>query len=73
MAIQIFVLHYCTIMLSSSCANCSAVSVSNCSMLGAQSLIQPEMMLISKKKKRPALEFVTRIHILNSCNEFVTR
>ena len=35
MAIQIFVLHYCTLMLSSSCTNCSAQSVSNYSMPSA--------------------------------------
>ena len=50
MVIQIFVLHYCTVMLISSCAHCSAQSVSNYSMPGARSSIQPEMMLISKKK-----------------------
>ena len=52
MVIQIFVLHYCTVMLSSSCANCSAQFVSNCSMLGARPSIQPEMMVISKKKEK---------------------
>ena len=66
MFIQIFALHYCTIMLSSSCANCSAQSVSNWSMSGARSSIQPEMMLISKNKKRSAHCFVTRIHVLIS-------
>ena len=50
MVIQIFLLHYCTAMLSSSCANCSAQSVSNYSMTGARPSIQPETMLISKKK-----------------------
>ena len=48
--IQIFVLHYCTVMLSSSCANCSAQSVCNYSMPGARLSVQPEMLLISKKK-----------------------
>ena len=51
MVIQIFVLRYCTVMLSSSCANCSALFVSNYSMHSAWPSIQPEMMLISKKKK----------------------
>ena len=32
MVIQIFVLLYCSVMLSSSCANCSALSVSNYNM-----------------------------------------
>ena len=63
MVIQIFVLHYCAVMLNSSCANCSAQSVSNCSMPSARSSIHPEMMLISKKK-RSAHEFVTRQNIL---------
>ena len=73
MVIQIFVLYYCTVMLSLSRANCSSQSVSYCSMPDARSSIQPEMMLISKIKKRSAHEFVTRIHVLNSCHEFVTR
>ena len=65
MVIQILVLHCCTVTLRSSCANCSAQSVSNCSMSGARSSIQPEMMLISKKKKeKSAHEFVTRQNIL---------
>ena len=55
MVIQIFVLYYCTVMLSSSCANCSAQSVCNHSMPSARSLIQPERILTSKKK-------------LNTCN-----
>ena len=41
---------FCTVMLSLSCANCSAQSVSNYSMPCARSSIQPETMLISKKK-----------------------
>ena len=51
MVIQIFVLHYCIVMLSLFCANHSAHSVSNYSMPSAQSSIQPKMMLISKKKR----------------------
>ena len=51
MLIQIIVLHYCTVMLSSFCANCSAQSASNYSMSGTRSLIQSEMMLISKKSQ----------------------
>ena len=50
MVIQVFVLHYCIVMLSLSCVNCSAQSVSNCSMPTAWPSFQPEMMLISKKK-----------------------
>ena len=50
MVIKIFVMHYCTVMLSSSCANCSAQSVSNYSMPSARPSIQPETMLVSKKK-----------------------
>ena len=49
MVIQIFVLHYCAVILSSSCTNCSTQSVSNYSMSSARPSIQPEMMLISKK------------------------
>ena len=72
MVIQIFVMHYCTAMPGSSCDNYSALLVSNCRMLGARPSIQPEVMLISKKK-RLAQEFVTRIHVPKSCYEFVTR
>ena len=39
---SIFVLHYCTVMLSSSCANCSAQSVSNYTMPSARASIQPK-------------------------------
>ena len=42
MVIQIFVLHFCPVMLSSSCANSSAQSVSNYSMPNAQPSIQPK-------------------------------
>ena len=52
MVILIFVLHYCTEMLSSSRANCSALSVFNYSMPSAWPSIQPEMLLISKKKAK---------------------
>ena len=52
MVIQIFVLHFCTVMLSSSCANCSAQSVSYYTMPSARPLIQPETMLISQEKKK---------------------
>ena len=37
MVTQVFVLHYCTVMLSSSWADCSAQSVSSYSMPGARS------------------------------------
>ena len=57
MIIQIFVLHYCTVMLSSSCANCSAQSVSNYSMPSKRPL--PEMMPISKKRATQAISAVT--------------
>ena len=50
MVIQILVLHYCTVMLSSSCANCSTQLVSNYSMRSARASIQSETMLISKKE-----------------------
>ena len=50
MVIQIFVLHYCTVMLNSSCANCSAQLVSNYSVPSAQPSIQPETMLKKKEK-----------------------
>ena len=49
MVIQIFVLHFCTVMLNSSCANCSAQSVSNYSVPSARPSIHPETMLTSKK------------------------
>ena len=51
MIIQVFVLHCCTVMLSSFCASCSAQSVSNYSMTSARPSIRPEMMLISKKSQ----------------------
>ena len=57
MVIQIFVLHYCTVMLSSSYANCSAQSVSNYTMPSARASIQPETMLISKKEKTNTCNF----------------
>ena len=50
MAIQSFVLHFCAVMLSAPCANCSAQSVSNYSMPAAWSSIHPKMMLIPPKK-----------------------
>ena len=52
-------LHYCTVMLSSSDANCSAQSVSNYSMPSARLSIHPEMMLISKKKSTHVISAVT--------------
>ena len=52
MVIQIFMSHYCTVMLSSSCANCFAQFVSNYSMPSARFSIYPEMMLISKNKNK---------------------
>ena len=58
MVIQIFVLHYSTIMLSSSCAKCSAQYVSNYIMTSARPSMQHEMMmLISKKKKVNTFNF----------------
>ena len=57
MVIRIFVMHYCTVMLSSSCVNCSAQSVSNYSMPSVRPSIQPEMMLISKNKKGQHMRF----------------
>ena len=57
MVIQIFVLHDCAVMLSSSCANCSAQSVCNFSMPSAQPSIQLKMMLISEKKKINTFNF----------------
>ena len=57
MVIQIFVLYYYTFMLSSSCANCSAQSVSNYSMPGAWPSI--EMMLTSKKRSTHVISAVT--------------
>ena len=44
MVIQIFVLHFCPVMLSSSRANSSAQSVSKYSMPNARPSIQPETM-----------------------------
>ena len=44
MVIQIFVLHFCPDMLSSSRANSSSQSVSNYSMPNARPSIQPETM-----------------------------
>ena len=41
---------FCTVMLSSSCANSSAHAVSNYSMPSARPSFQPGTMLISKKK-----------------------
>ena len=66
MVIQIFVLHFCTVMLSSSCANCSAQSVSNYSMPSAWPSIQPETMLIPKKRSAHAISAKTSklAHIL---------
>ena len=58
MVIQIFMLYYCTVMLSSSCANCSAKSVSNYSMPSARPSIQPETLLISKHKKVNTCNFI---------------
>ena len=53
MVSQIFVPHFCTVMLSLSCSNCSTQSGSNYSMPSADPSIQLETMLISKKEKRP--------------------
>ena len=66
MVIQIFVLHYCTVMLNSSCANGSAQSVSNYSMPSARPSIQPETMLKKKKRSTHAVSSVTSklTHIL---------
>ena len=72
MVIQIFVLHFCPVMLSSSCANSSAQSVSNYSMPNAQPSIQHETMLISQadadlqndadlKKKGQQMQFQPRL------------
>ena len=75
MVIQIFVWHFCTVMLSLSCANCSAQSVRNYSMPSARSSIQPEMMLISKKKSTYAISAVTTKLapiLARTCCEFVT-
>ena len=44
MVIQIFLLHFCPVMLSSSCVNSSAQSVSNYSMPNARPSLQPETM-----------------------------
>ena len=62
MVIQIFVLHFCPVMLSSSCANSSAKSVSNDSMPNARPSIQPETMLISRKKGQHT-QFQPRLQI----------
>ena len=75
MNIQIFVWHYCTVMLSLSCANCSAQSVSNYSMPSARRSIQPEMMLISKKTSTHAISAVTSklpTSWPGTCHKFVT-
>ena len=63
MVIQFFVLLFCTVMLSLSCANCSAQSMSNYS---ARPSIQPQTMLISKKRPTHAISAETSklAHIL---------
>ena len=71
MIIQIFVLHFCPVMLSSSCANSSAQSVSNYSMPNARPSIQPETMLISKKKvntRNFSLDFKIGPHLDQGCH-----
>ena len=71
MVIQIFVLHFCPVMLSSSCANSSAQSVSNYSMPNARPSIQPETMLISKKKvntRNFSLDFKIGPHLDQGCH-----
>ena len=71
MVIQIFVLHFCPVMLSSSCANSSAQSVSNYSMPNARPSIQPETMLISKKKMNTrnfSLDFKIGSHLDQGCH-----
>ena len=85
MVIQIFVLHFCPVMLSSSCANSSAQSVSNYSMPKARPSIQPETMLISKKNvntRNFSLDFKIDPHLDRGCHigffkakflEFVSR
>ena len=50
MVIKIFLLHCCTVVLSSCSVYCSAQSECNYSMPSAQPSIHPEMILISKKK-----------------------
>ena len=66
MVIQFFVLLFCTVMLSLSCANCSAQSMSNYSMPSARPSIQPQTMLISKKRPTHAISAETSklAHIL---------
>ena len=46
MVIQIFVLHFCPVMLSSSCANSSAHSVSNYSMPNARPQIGDDLFFL---------------------------
>ena len=71
MVIQIFVLHFCPVMLSTSGANSSAQSVSNYSMPNARPSIQPETMLISKKKvntRNFSLDFKIGLHLDQGCH-----
>ena len=71
MVIQIFVLHFCPVMFSSSCANSSAQSVSNYSMPNARPSIQSKTMLISKKKVNTcnfSLDFKIGPHLDQGCH-----
>ena len=66
MVIKIFLLHYCTAVLSSSCANCPALSVSNYSLPSAWPPIQPKMVLTPKKRSTHVISALTSklAHIL---------